>query len=444
MAVPTLITDLSETIASNSPGGSDLIGGSLDNYIRALAGILRQESLNKAWLPYGEAVTYVSATTFTVVEATAGGTRWYAGRPFKAVVTAGTIYGVIASTSVSGPTRTVTVLSDTALDSGLSRVDLAVEPRSVLPVQKNAIINPMFRFWQRNTTFSIAASGTPTKTADGWTAISGSATGASTVSQQAHALGQASIPFEPTYYLRWDQTVGSTGTAPYIKQHVEGVRSFAGRTVCLTILCKLQSAGTLTTLTPTLTQNFGTGGSPSSAVNTSGTAFLPTSSWAFYHFAIQVPSISGKTIGTTVDTDSLVAVFTASPAGATFTVDIAGVWLHDAAPDPGRRIRPSPAPLFQNLHHRPGAGAEHRRCELGHHLPSDPGRCCVVARDGLPARPAALRAAGESDLYLLQHERGHQRLVQRDRRCGLGCICRGRQLHRAQLRAGLQRASRGG
>jgi hypothetical protein len=327
MAVPSTIVDCSETVASNSPGGSDLIGGSLDNYIRAHAGILRQQSLNLTWVPYGEAVTYVSTTTFTVVEATAGGTRWYAGRMFKATCGSNIVVGIIASTSVSAGTRTVTILSDEAIDNTLSRVDLAAEPQSVLPVE-NVILNPMFRFWQRNTSFSVAAGATPTKCCDGWLIGAGSATGASTVSRQAHTIGQASIPFEPTYYMRWDQTIGSTGTAPTAVTRVEDVRTFAGQTVCLTVLMKLQSAGTLTSLTPAITQNFGTGGSPSTAVGTSGSSFLPTSSWALYTFALQLPSLNGKTIGTTVDTHSLGVSFVAAPATATFTLDIAGIWLH--------------------------------------------------------------------------------------------------------------------
>lgn len=330
MAVPTLITDLSTTIASNSPGGSEVIGGNLDNYIRAQAGILRQESLNKSWMPYGEAVTYVNATSFTVVDATAGGSRWYMGRAIKATCTGGTIYGVIASTSLSGPTLTVNVIAMGDLDSGLSRVDLAVEPQSILPTS-NQLINNMFRFWQRNTTFSVTATGTPTKLADGWTGISGSATGTATISRQAHTIGQTAVPFEPRYFMRWAQTLGSTGTAPYIQQHIEDVRSFAGQTVCVTILCKLETAGALSTITPSLVQNFGTGGVPSSAVTTAGTAFTPVSTFRFFNIVFEVPSVSGKTVGTTLNTDSLIVRFTSTLAAADFTVDVAGVWINEGS-----------------------------------------------------------------------------------------------------------------
>jgi len=42
MAVPTAITDLSATIASNSPAGGDTVFPELDNYLRAAFGFIRQ------------------------------------------------------------------------------------------------------------------------------------------------------------------------------------------------------------------------------------------------------------------------------------------------------------------------------------------------------------------------------------------------------------------
>ena len=42
MAVPTSITDCNATAANNSPAGSDSIGTSLDDYLRAHAAIIRQ------------------------------------------------------------------------------------------------------------------------------------------------------------------------------------------------------------------------------------------------------------------------------------------------------------------------------------------------------------------------------------------------------------------
>lgn len=41
MAVPSTMSDLSTLAGSNSPDGSEVIGNSLDNYLRAHAAILR-------------------------------------------------------------------------------------------------------------------------------------------------------------------------------------------------------------------------------------------------------------------------------------------------------------------------------------------------------------------------------------------------------------------
>jgi hypothetical protein len=63
MPVPTLITDLSTTIASNSPAGSES-PASLDDYQRAHAAFIAQLNANKAELA-GSATQAFSASTFT-------------------------------------------------------------------------------------------------------------------------------------------------------------------------------------------------------------------------------------------------------------------------------------------------------------------------------------------------------------------------------------------
>lgn len=43
MPVPSLITDLSTTAASNSPAGTDIIGGTLDDYLRSIQAIIKKQ-----------------------------------------------------------------------------------------------------------------------------------------------------------------------------------------------------------------------------------------------------------------------------------------------------------------------------------------------------------------------------------------------------------------
>lgn len=59
MAVPTSITDLSATAASNSPSGSESIGSSLDDYLRGIQAVLRGWGHHKG-------IDVASATAMTV------------------------------------------------------------------------------------------------------------------------------------------------------------------------------------------------------------------------------------------------------------------------------------------------------------------------------------------------------------------------------------------
>jgi hypothetical protein len=76
------------------------------------------------WVDSGVTPTYVSATSFTVPGDQT--TAFHNKRRFKALVTAGTVYGTIFS-SVFGALTTVTVVMDsTPLDSGLSSIQLSL------------------------------------------------------------------------------------------------------------------------------------------------------------------------------------------------------------------------------------------------------------------------------------------------------------------------------
>lgn len=70
------------------------------------------------WLA-GSAPTYASVTSFTVAGNQTG--TYVAGRRIKALVTAGTVYSTVASSTYSAPNTTVNVTNDsTDLDNGLS------------------------------------------------------------------------------------------------------------------------------------------------------------------------------------------------------------------------------------------------------------------------------------------------------------------------------------
>lgn len=76
------------------------------------------------WYAPGLAPTYVSTVSFTLVgDQTAA---FHAGRRFKAIVTAGTVYGRIAKSVFTTLTTLTVILDSGSLDSGLSTVYLGV------------------------------------------------------------------------------------------------------------------------------------------------------------------------------------------------------------------------------------------------------------------------------------------------------------------------------
>jgi len=159
---------------------------------------------------------------------------------------------------------------------------------------KNKIINGDFGIWQRGTSFSLTAS-TGAYTADRFFCITDGSGGSVTVSQQTFTVGQTAVPNNPTYFLRNTVTTAPTSVSYFdVRQYIENVNTFAGQTISISFYA--QSSGT-PSISIIAGQNFGSGGS--SAVYTSGTlsSSALTSSWVKYTGTINLPSISGKTVG---------------------------------------------------------------------------------------------------------------------------------------------------
>jgi len=189
---------------------------------------------------------------------------------------------------------------------------------------KNKIINGDFGVWQRGTSFTPTSQ---TYTADRFAMTSDGAGATRTITQQTFTLGSAPVAgYEGKYFLRYNQSVaGSGGTGNYLFQRIEDVRTFAGQTVVLSFWAKADATRTVSL---TLGQIFGTGGSPSTQVDTSLGSVSLTTSWVRYTKSVAVPSIAGKTIGTDSGglTSSLQVLFT-YPTNATMTIDLWGVQL---------------------------------------------------------------------------------------------------------------------
>ena len=154
--------------------------------------------------------------------------------------------------------------------------------------RKNYIINGNFDIWQRGTSFTATG-----YTADRWYGIV-SGTGTTTISQQSFTLGQTDVPNEPKYYLRIAKSSGAA-SGDYLSSKNESVRTFAGQATVISFYAKASAA---TTLTPTIRQNFGTGGSPSSVNDAVKSDISVTTSWQKFTITHTFDSISGKTLGT--------------------------------------------------------------------------------------------------------------------------------------------------
>ena len=155
---------------------------------------------------------------------------------------------------------------------------------------KNKIINGDFNINQRSfsTTSTSAIYGF-----DRWKISAG--TGTFTYSAQTFTTGTAPVAgYEGVNFARL-VTSGQTSTSGYagLQQPIEDVRVFANQTVTLSFWAKA-SSGT-PKVQPTLEQIFGTSGS--AGVQIAGTSVTISTSWARYSVTMNVPSISGKTIG---------------------------------------------------------------------------------------------------------------------------------------------------
>ena len=234
---------------------------------------------------------------------------------------------IIAASAADTPARLAvgnngeTLVADSSTSTGLRyKEDYAAG--------KNKIINGDFGVWQRGTSFTPTSQ---TYTSDRFAMTSDGSGATRTITQQTFTLGTAPVAgYEEKYFLRYNQSVaGSGGTGNYLYQRIEDVRTFAGQTVTLSFWAKADAARVVSL---TLGQLFGSGGSPSSQVDTSLGSVTLTTSWVRYTATVAVPSIAGKTIGTDSGglTSSLQVLFT-YPTNATMTIDLWGVQLEESS-----------------------------------------------------------------------------------------------------------------
>ena len=187
---------------------------------------------------------------------------------------------------------------------------------------KNLIINGAMQVAQRSTSVS-ALTGSGYKTVDRWNTAASGATYSQ--SQETVTLGDSAIG-DFKNYLKHNATTGNADHG--ITYRVEDVQSVLEGTVTLSFYAKgtNPNGGHMEMIA---TQNFGTGGSPSSDVAQIAQDFTLTASWQRFEFQITVPSLSGKTVGT--DGNSYYQIKLAQPSDDSSTdaweLNITGVQL---------------------------------------------------------------------------------------------------------------------
>jgi hypothetical protein len=180
---------------------------------------------------------------------------------------------------------------------------------------KNKIINGDFGVWQRGTTFTSPVN--TAYTADRFYEMH-DGTGTVTVTRQAFTPGTAPVAgYEGSYFHR--QAVTSAGNTTFFQtgQRIEDVTTFAGQTVTVSFWAK---ADTTRTGLVYGDQLFGTGGS--STVQLAVNTYSLTTSWQRFSFVYTIPSISGKTIGTS---SSLAFYFRNGGTVSGATIDLWGI-----------------------------------------------------------------------------------------------------------------------
>ncbi len=156
---------------------------------------------------------------------------------------------------------------------------------------KNKLINGNFDIWQRGTEQTASGYGS----ADRWiNHHEGTAT--KTVSRQEFTVGQTEVPNNPKYFLR---TVvsngGDTDSEVVCAQRIEDVRTCAGKTVTCSFYARTDSAKDIAV---DFGQRFSMD-SEDDRVTAIGTqAVSLTTEWQKFTITADIPSISGKTIGT--------------------------------------------------------------------------------------------------------------------------------------------------
>lgn len=165
---------------------------------------------------------------------------------------------------------------------------------------KNAVLNGDFLINQRAFTSNTT---TGSYNFDRW--LQQNSGGTFTVTPQTFTPGTAPIAtYEGRKYFQGvTASQSAAGDYAILTQRIEDVTRYTGTTVTISFFAKANTG------TPKigveLWQDYGTGGSPSTAATVAQSSVTLSTSWARYSVSVAIPSLSGKTLGTTANTSYL-------------------------------------------------------------------------------------------------------------------------------------------
>ena len=182
---------------------------------------------------------------------------------------------------------------------------------------RNLIINGAMQVAQRGTSGTLVG-GPGYVSLDRWRFYVDTST-TLTISQQSFSPGQTSVDKNLEYFMRFDWLGTGANQTKTMSQRIEGVNWGQGQPMTLSFYGLSQQADDVTIK---VIQNFGSGGSASVIAEES--VIDLTTSWNRYSLTFDMPSIAGKTVGTS---PYIIVEFNFGPATLDSYFDITGVQM---------------------------------------------------------------------------------------------------------------------
>jgi hypothetical protein len=237
--------------------------------------------------------------------------------------------------------------ADLSLYATTAYVDTALAP-AMHNVGRNKLDNALFNVAQRGPGHWVTVSGV--YTLDRWEIFSNTDT--LDLSQASLSdTNRSDIGDEAARFCLSNSFTGSAAGYHYLSQSIEGVARLAGKTVIVSFWA---NAGAAQKIGINISQNFGSGGSPSTGIwaLATGASVTTLAGAVFSRFSVTIPlpSIAGKTLGTNGDDSTNLAFWYSSGNSSTNAtagnigvqsgvVNLWGVQLEIAAPG---QTAPSP------------------------------------------------------------------------------------------------------